>query len=310
MNNLAIIIPAYKSVYLKATLESLRNQTDKRFTVYIGDDCSPDDLEAIIQPCIEDLDIVYYRFEDNLGGKDLIGQWNRCLDLITDEPWFIMFSDDDIIGNNCIEHLFAVLDIIDVDVFHFNIKIIDKNGNVLKVPNEYPERLTSVDFFELLYHDKIDARMPEFVFKTNTFKELGGFVEFPMAMRSDNATVMQIALDKGIYTIPGSYVYWRDSGINVSSSSDSSKYVIYYEVLVDFFHWYEDFIQLNSLKTKWDRIEMFLYLRNYGVNIEYIIGKDERIRILKSYRNYPKKISDIPFVIQYYIKRIKKKLFP
>ena len=37
--NLAIIIPAYKGAYLKRTLDSLVQQTNKNFSVYIGDDC-------------------------------------------------------------------------------------------------------------------------------------------------------------------------------------------------------------------------------------------------------------------------------
>jgi GT2 family glycosyltransferase len=35
---LAIIIPYYKLTFFLATLESLANQTDNRFTVYIGGD--------------------------------------------------------------------------------------------------------------------------------------------------------------------------------------------------------------------------------------------------------------------------------
>jgi hypothetical protein len=34
---LAIIIPYYKLTFFLATLESLANQTDNRFTVYIGE---------------------------------------------------------------------------------------------------------------------------------------------------------------------------------------------------------------------------------------------------------------------------------
>lgn len=37
---LAIIIPYYKFTFFEATLQSLANQTDQRFKVYIGDDAS------------------------------------------------------------------------------------------------------------------------------------------------------------------------------------------------------------------------------------------------------------------------------
>ena len=46
--SLAIVIPAYKIDYFKATLDSLSVQTRKDFTVYIGDDCSPSDFKQLI----------------------------------------------------------------------------------------------------------------------------------------------------------------------------------------------------------------------------------------------------------------------
>lgn len=40
---LAIVIPYYKLTFFEETLQSLANQSDKRFKVYIGDDASPED---------------------------------------------------------------------------------------------------------------------------------------------------------------------------------------------------------------------------------------------------------------------------
>lgn len=37
---LAIVIPYYKYTFFEATLISLKNQTDKRFNVYVGNDAS------------------------------------------------------------------------------------------------------------------------------------------------------------------------------------------------------------------------------------------------------------------------------
>ena len=69
----AIIIPAYKSRFLQQTLDSVAAQTDKDFTVYIGDDASPHDLKNIVYLYQDKLDIVYYRFETNLGiGNDAL----------------------------------------------------------------------------------------------------------------------------------------------------------------------------------------------------------------------------------------------
>lgn len=67
MKRLAIIIPAYKENFLFETLQSLANQTNKDFNVYVGDDCSPYDLQSIVSRFEDRLDIHYVRFSENLG---------------------------------------------------------------------------------------------------------------------------------------------------------------------------------------------------------------------------------------------------
>ena len=64
---LAIIIPAYKPDYLAETLESLTKQTNKDFKVYIGDDASPFSLEDIVGQFSDKLNIVYKKFDKNIG---------------------------------------------------------------------------------------------------------------------------------------------------------------------------------------------------------------------------------------------------
>ena len=93
---LAIIIPAYKPDYLAETLESLTKQTNKDFIVYIGDDASPYDLKSIVDEFSSKLNIVYKRFEDNLGSKSLTKQWERCIEL-SNEDWVWLFSDEDLL---------------------------------------------------------------------------------------------------------------------------------------------------------------------------------------------------------------------
>ena len=59
--SLAIVIPAWRARYFSAALTSLRNQTDLRFRLYIGDDGSPDDLRTIVDTVGQGLDIVSRR---------------------------------------------------------------------------------------------------------------------------------------------------------------------------------------------------------------------------------------------------------
>ena len=101
-DNLAIIIPAYKAEYLEQTLKSIAGQSDKRFKVYIGDDCSPYRLKNIIEKFSASINLEYVRFDTNLGKDNLVEQWNRCLSLMHDEEFFCMFSDDDMMEPDCV----------------------------------------------------------------------------------------------------------------------------------------------------------------------------------------------------------------
>ncbi|MCL8000700.1 glycosyltransferase, partial [Brucella sp. 21LCYQ03] len=162
-NNIAIIIPAYKPTYFSNTLESLANQTDTAFNLYIGDDCSPFDLEPLIKPYKDALNITYFRFENNLGGQDLVAHWDRCLSLMNGETFFILFSDDDELEPNCIESLKKSIEVYEEDVLHFNLQIVNGVGMPLGLPTKFPENMSSMSFFDQLCTSEIVARMPEFV---------------------------------------------------------------------------------------------------------------------------------------------------
>lgn len=92
--------------------------------------------------------------------------------------------------------------------------------------------------------------MPEFIFNKGCFLKKGGFVSFQMAMRTDNATVIQCGYERGIKTINGhnTKVLWRDSGENISSKSNSKiKNIINYSTLIDFFNWMQTFCNKNKI---------------------------------------------------------------
>ena len=109
MCSLAIIIPYYKRTFFKATLQSLADQKDKRFHVYIGDDASPEDCRDLIATYSKCLPIKYIRYETNLGGTNLVTQWERCLAMIGAESWFQILGDDDVVSENFVASFYNAL---------------------------------------------------------------------------------------------------------------------------------------------------------------------------------------------------------
>ena len=109
-HRLAIIIPAYKATFLSAALESIAAQICKDFTLYVGDDCSPEPIGDIVEQYRDRIELVYLRFNTNLGGKDLVAQWERCIAMSQDEPYIWLFSDDDVMEPSCVELLLKTIE--------------------------------------------------------------------------------------------------------------------------------------------------------------------------------------------------------
>ena len=148
MKKLAIIIPAYKATFLPAALDSIAAQTCKDFTLYVGDDYSPEPIGHIIEQYKEKINLVYQRFDTNLGGKDLVAQWERCIAMSKEEPYIWLFSDDDVMEPNCVELLLQQIENTKgtYDLYHFDSYRIDENGKFELLRKPYPSIITSYDY--------------------------------------------------------------------------------------------------------------------------------------------------------------------
>ena len=64
-----------------------------------------------------------------MGKKDLIAQWERCIQLSNDEPWIWVFSDDDIADSGCVDAFYSIIDKVDKIISKLKtIKQEKKNG--------------------------------------------------------------------------------------------------------------------------------------------------------------------------------------
>lgn len=235
---LAIVIPAYKINFFDKVLQSLDKQTNKEFNVYVGIDASKSDFESIIKKYQETIHITYKRFEENLGGKDLVGQWNRCLSLTQNEEWIWLFSDDDMIETNCVENFYQQLKTDDsFDLYHFNVNIINENDNLIEITPEYPDIIKSTTFLKQKCSAKIDSYVVEYIFRKSTYIKVGGFQKFDLAWGSDISTWAKIGQEKGIKTIKGSRVLWRKSSLNITPAKDNEILIRKISAYIQFFLW-------------------------------------------------------------------------
>lgn len=216
---LAIIIPYYKLTFFEATLQSLANQTDKRFKVYIGDDASPEDCSDLLQKFAGQFDFVYHRFETNLGGTSLTQQWERCIELTGNEEWLMILGDDDVLVENVVEE------------FHKNY---NKLGNynvvrlaVLKI-NEKGEPLSSLYTNEEIESSKSivlknkRSSLSEYIFKKQKLLSTG-FRDLPLAWWSDVLAVLEFSNFGDVFSINEAIVSVRISERSISGNRNNEK---------------------------------------------------------------------------------------
>lgn len=250
---LAIVIPAYKATFLPAALDSVAAQTCQDFTLYIGDDCSPHQLGAIVDEYREKINLVYQRFETNLGGKDLVAQWERCIAMSQGEPYIWLFSDDDVMELRCVEKFLSLPEEIRNNyVAHFNIHQIDEKGFITKTPLLYPERMTAKEYLDAkLFQKGVISYVVEFVFPRWIHEKTGGFQNYDLAWGSDFMTWLKFAeACKGIYTINNddAHVRWRSSSENISPNKSREIQIRKISSQIEVAKYIQDFLKRNGCK--------------------------------------------------------------
>lgn len=267
---LAIIIPAYKGLFFTQTLDSLAGQSNKNFKIYVGDDNSPDNIQQIVERYTNRLNIAYHKFPNNIGGKNLVNQWNRCVSLIENEKWIWLFSDDDIADSNCVETFFKTIkqDSEKYDVYRFDTRVID-DSNVIIGENESPFEENAYDMCIDILQLKRGHCMPDHIFRKSTYDDLGGFVFTNYAQAADWATSINFATKKGICSMKNAKISWRYGNNNISGSAYKSNHE---KILghIQFIKWTLKHFQnlVNSIEYKNLKLQSYNNLRKI-IEIHY-----------------------------------------
>lgn len=250
---LAIIIPAYKDTFLRAALDSIAAQTCKNFTLYIGDDCSPYDIESIVNDYRDKIALVYNRFDANLGGRDLVAQWERCIDMSQGEEWIWLFSDDDVMEPRCVEEFYKTINTFkDAGLIHFNVsRLHDDTQEITSLP-VFPPYCTSKMYLDEKLKGHFVSFVVEFVVRRDIFFDCGRFQNFDLAWGSDFISWVKFSdAANGIVTCSQAKVLWRKSAENISP--DKSNPILYRKIssLINNAEWLLGFTSKKGYGNKW-----------------------------------------------------------
>jgi glycosyltransferase involved in cell wall biosynthesis len=282
---LAIVIPAYKSQYLAKTLDSLVQQTNKDFTVYIGNDAGEEGIADIVNRYIGSLNITYALFGENLGQASLVKQWERCIGLIKEERWLWLLPDDDYADRQCVELFYRQLEQDDFDLFRFNVKFVRGNGEVFKTNAAVPPVQTAWDSLMEKLSFVRPSTVAEFIFSRKKFEQTR-FKDIPLAWGTDDLLWYELGRDKGIYGTNDAVVYLRQSGLNISNNYTS--------------------LGLQKIAANFIFFEQLLHLRSFTYDLAAEGSQQQFLRaaqqhIMYNLQDYSLRLS-LPQMLQYAIK--------
>lgn len=258
----SFVLPAYKATYLQQAMQSILSQTYSDFELIVVDDCSPEDIEGIVSG-FKDERISYFRNEKNIGGHDLVGQWNKCLSYAEGE-YVILATDDDLYAPEFLKTFVPLIwEYPSVDIFRARVLQVNSNNEILAIDRCYKQYLSSVEFYYHMLHG-MKGGIPQYIFRREALVNKGGFVNFPKAWASDDATALMMS-GNGVVTSQEHLVRFRNSGINISS--DSSLGTEKTKARLMFAEWLRNNVPENEINDEFGRFyrkEVHDYLPIYN----------------------------------------------
>jgi glycosyltransferase involved in cell wall biosynthesis len=289
----SILVPAYKAKYLKQAIDSILSQQFRDFELIIINDKSQEDLDTIVN-MYQDQRLSYYINEENLGGIDTVKNWNKCLGYAS-RPYSILFSDDDLLEPSFLQTMAKLINAYpDVNVFSARAAVIDSENNVIRYTASAPTHESALDMIWHRVYNVRDIFAQNFIFKTDKLKEIGGFVNFPLAWGTDDATWFTLAGQNGIVSTNEVLVYWRWSELNISNVGNITVRI---KAVEEYYNWLRAFVMNIEAKNRTETDLKSLILSRLPKRkidavknlIDLLLKNNNAIDSLKIYRHISKK---------------------
>lgn len=217
-----IALPAYKIQYLEECITSITNQDYENWELIILNDQSPYNLDKIIEPYLKDSRIKYHENKKKCGARNLVNNWNKCLELSTGD-YFICIGDDDMLTAESLTTYSKYIKMYpNIPVVHGRTAIIDDNNHIIDIQTKKPIHQSLFEEMLVLY--KGDRQfIGDWCFRTKELKKNGGFYYEPYAWTSDHITVFQLAINHGIINTQEIVFLYRENDHSITNNTSISK---------------------------------------------------------------------------------------
>lgn len=239
----SFVMPIFKAKYLKKAIESILTQTYHNWELILVNDASPDRIEDIVNQ-YDDVRIIYHVNKQNIGGKNLISHWNHCISYAKGK-YLILASDDDVYDLTFLACINRCVNLYPLEnLLRTRVQRIDAEGNITDFEHLYKEQMSQAEF--VFYWSKgFISCISNYVFKREALMKQGGFIDFPCAWYSDDASIIRMA-EKGVVNTKEILFSFRSSNLSISWTFNINVLKKKWKATDDFYYWFEkEFSHLN-----------------------------------------------------------------
>ena len=274
----SIIVPVYKDLYFKECIDSILVQTFTDFELIIINDVSPFPIDEIIKQ-YDDPHIQYHINEKRFGAVNLVENWNQALNYAKGE-YLLCMGDDDRLLPKCLEEYHKLIAMHpDSDLFHARAQIINESGKIIDLQFNRPEHES---VYAMIWHHLKGRRqyIGDYLFKTSTLKQNGGFFNTPCAWASDDISSFIAAKEKGVVNSNEFGFQYRMSSCSISSSNFAYEKSKAHLIALE---WYKHFLEAMPENEK-DRIYRDLIKKNIS---NFIYSRIYEKQIMADLQHHP-----------------------
>lgn len=274
----SITIPAYKAKYLKECIDSVLSQTYSDFELIIVNDASPEDLDSIVK-LYSDQRIRYFKNEKNYGAINVVDNWNKCLSYAEGE-YIICMGDDDRLLPSCLEEYMKLIQSYpELDVYHAWTEVINESSQIIKMQEPRPLWESVYSLIWNRWNGRIQY-IGDFLFKTQTLKNNGGFYKFPLAWGSDDISAVIAAYKNGIANTQVPTFQYRVNSQTISKSDKNIQ--IKLDAINKEYTWYKNLIKIIPNENDTIDFTYWKMIKNY---LPTYIAKKKAYQISEDFKH-------------------------
>ena len=233
-------MPAYKKQFLYRAIDSILRQQYSKFELIIVNDASPEDLGSIVRQ-FNDKRIKYEVNKKNIGGHDLIANWNHCVEFAKNEYIILATDDDEFKENFLYDAAILIEKYPDVDLVRSGVNKINEQGNIIDIEFPLKEYMTSREFTLFYAKGGTISCISNYIFKKEALNHIGGFISYPRGHYSDDATALALSYN-GVACISSNQMNFRVSSINLSNQSDIQIIRDQIKATIQFMDWFMEHV--------------------------------------------------------------------